>query len=610
MQITEIEIRNFRGIRTGRVHFDPFTVLIGANNAGKTTITEALALLLGRDRLIRSLTEHDFFGSTPQPRDRIFIIATIIGFSPETQEHHHDWFRMGRGVAKWHDPATRALHPTKTADTLNLACQLAFSARFDRETLEVETVRYFYDDAADIDPFDENSGVTPVPSQLIKELGFFLVPANRTWDRMISFSSELFRRAVSYAGGNPADAVLAERDRLRAPEQPMELDPKLTTLVEAVNADIARLFGRPSQLKLRLTSTDSDGVLDAVVPHFVEGAEVPLPSRRHGSGLLSLQTLILLIRFGNLRIARNEAFLMVIEEPELHVPPPLQRKLLHLMQSLATQAIITTHSPTVASVLDPHQLVLVVNRGGELQAKPLLAAPLAHDASSPERGLFLSDREATVSAIMHPCVLIPEGKFDAGWLRLFARIADLDPALHASTGPNFTHEVGVIPTKDARIADTYGHLQTVHPSLVCLVDGDQSGRDYVKTLVALPFPPRIIIQWPDGWSMEQVVAWLIEVDPTILTSEDLVQAGLPATLPEFLTRLSAPRDLKPNEVVHGLVADAMSRSAPVMRRVAHLLMVLGDIAAGRAPIAGSASSVTSAAGQTTIWTFSHAFPGI
>jgi hypothetical protein len=48
---------------------------------------------------------------------------------------------------------------------------------------------------------------------------------------MISFSSELFRRAVAYVGGNPAAAVLEERDRLRSPERPMEQDPKLAQLV-------------------------------------------------------------------------------------------------------------------------------------------------------------------------------------------------------------------------------------------------------------------------------------------------------------------------------------------------------------------------------------------
>lgn len=609
MQIIELEIKNFRGIRAGRIRFGAFTVLIGANNSGKTTITEALALLLGRDRLVRSLTEHDFFGSTPQPQDRIIIIATVTGFTPDNPERHHDWFRMGRAVAKWWDPASGLLNPIKGSEADKLACQIAFAARFDRETLEVETARYFYDDANLDDPFNEESSVTPVPIALIKELGFFLVPASRTWDRMISFSSELFRRAVSYAGGNPAATVLDERDRLRAPDRPLERDPKLEALVGRVNADIARLFGRPAQLKLRLTTTDSEGVLDAVVPHFVEGDAVPLPSRRHGSGLISMQTLILLMRFGSLRIANNEAFLMAIEEPELHVPPPLQRKLLHLMQSLATQTIITTHSPTVAAVPEPHQLVLIVNRGGMLQAKPLLGSPLAHNASNPERSLFLSDREAAVSAIMHPCVLIPEGKTDATWLRLLARITDLlAPNPEPAVTPSFTHEVGVIPTKDARIADTFRHLHGVHPSLTCLVDGDQTGRDYIAQLCRLTAPPRAVIRWPDDWSMEHVIAWLVTADPTILATDDLASASVPVTIPEFRQALSS--SLKTNEIVHALIADAMSHSPAIMRRVSHVLTVLGTVAADRPPPENAVSRELSAAGQTAIWTFNDAFSGI
>ena len=71
MQVALLQIENFRGIKTGRVQFRDHAVLIGPNNSGKTTIIEALALVLGRDRLIRNLTEHDFFGSDPQADSKI-----------------------------------------------------------------------------------------------------------------------------------------------------------------------------------------------------------------------------------------------------------------------------------------------------------------------------------------------------------------------------------------------------------------------------------------------------------------------------------------------------------------------------------------------------------
>lgn len=609
MKIVRLDIEGFRGIQHGKLLFDDFTVLIGANNCGKTTVIEALALLLGRDRLVRNLTEHDFFGSNPQIADRIKIVATVSGFAPNDPNHHHDWFRAGRGTEKWFDPASGDLSPAPTAQASQLACQIAFCARFDRLTLETEAIRYFYDDAEAGDPFAEETMVVPIPISLIKELGLFLVPANRTWDKMMSFGSELFRRTVAYAGGNPSEAVLAERDRLRAPAQPLEVDERLFGLVGDINDDLKKLFGRDIALTLRLTATDSEGVLDVVMPHFTEQGRPALPAKRHGNGLISLQTLILLMRFGNLRKTRGDNFIMLIEEPELHVPPPQQRKLLHFLKKMATQTIVTSHSPTVAAVTDPHQLVLAVNRHGTLVAKALLSAPINANANAVRRSLFLSDRNATVSAVMHPSVLIPEGKTDAGWLRLFCRIADLTEPVEVADGATFTHEVGLIPTKDARIHETYLDLVGVHPSLTCLVDGDQAGTDYRAALGAANPPCHRIVQWPEGWTIEDVVVWVCSADATVLQAPDIAGLGLPANIADLAHHLKTTAH-KTDEIVHAALSDAITAKHLCSRRVRHVLAVLAAIATGRAPAANSAFDHPHQNGVSHTWTFNHVFPGI
>src|SRR3546814_19650440 len=106
--------------------FHELTTLIGPNNAGKTTITEALALVLGRDRLVRPLTEHDFHGSTPEALDRIKIVATLTGYVPIRSDQHPDWFRRGRATIKWLDADTGEVKPESTKPTDQLACQIAF----------------------------------------------------------------------------------------------------------------------------------------------------------------------------------------------------------------------------------------------------------------------------------------------------------------------------------------------------------------------------------------------------------------------------------------------------------------------------------------------------
>ena len=605
MKIEKIEINGFRGVKSGEVQFQDFTVLVGPNNCGKTTVIEALALLCGRDRLVRSLTEHDFYGSDPQPESRVHIVATITGFEPNDPARHPNWLRLGRGVPKWLDKETREIASEKRSENDLLACQIAFTARFDRASLEVETIRYFFDGNNLEDPFSDDASVSQIPVTLIKELGFFLVPASRTWDRMISFGSELFRRAVTYVGGKPAEAVIEERDRLRRPGTPLEKDSKLNQLVSQVDADINQLFGQKIELKLRLTSTDSEGVLDAVIPHFAHSDQIALPARRHGSGLISLQTLILLIRFGTLRVANGESFLMAIEEPELHVPPPQQRKLLHVMQQLATQTIVTTHSPTVAAVPNPDKVLLVVNTGGVLSARRLLPQPLDRSATNPRRGLFLSDRDATVTAIMNPSVIIPEGKTEASWLRLLARVSDL--SCDGGSEVAFTNDVGVIPTKDARIADVYADLKSVHPMLTCLVDGDAAGQSYVQALSKIG-APRIFI-WPDNWTIENVIAWVIAADESVLQNDELVSAGLPSLSSELADALRLDSS-KADEVLHSLISDAISESRPCCARVRHILNVIGNVATGCDLQPNSAVSALQANGTTTVWTFNDAFPGI
>jgi putative ATP-dependent endonuclease of the OLD family len=53
MHIARLKISGFRGVRSADITLGRHAVLVGPNNSGKTTIIEALALLFGRDRLVR-----------------------------------------------------------------------------------------------------------------------------------------------------------------------------------------------------------------------------------------------------------------------------------------------------------------------------------------------------------------------------------------------------------------------------------------------------------------------------------------------------------------------------------------------------------------------------
>ena len=120
MRIARLRIIGFRGIKEADIRLGATSVLVGPNNVGKTTIVEALALILGREGMVRT-TEHDFFGSNPQPADRIKIIATIVGFGHVDSARFPDWFSARKGVPKWVDPTTGSESATERAAPFELS---------------------------------------------------------------------------------------------------------------------------------------------------------------------------------------------------------------------------------------------------------------------------------------------------------------------------------------------------------------------------------------------------------------------------------------------------------------------------------------------------------
>lgn len=578
MRPAALSIRNFRGIREADLVLNEHNVFIGANNSGKTTVIEALALLFGRDRMVRSLTEHDFYGGDPGTTDRIRLTATIVGFKSNDASKHTDWFGPDRAVPKWVHEDSGEILPEPKSGKSQLACQVGLAARFDRSTLEVDTVRFFVDDA-DLDVFADDA-YQAVPSRLLRELGFFLVPASRTWDRVISFGSELFRRVVTSGDGLPAQAILAERDRLRDPTNRVEADEKLSPIVEALNTELKGFFPQAPRLRLRLTTTDSDGVMESLVPHFVFGEVGPtIPARRHGTGLVSMQSLLLLFHFGRRRAEAGQSFWMGLEEPELHIPPPLQRRVVQRLQSLSAQTFITSHSPIVAGMSDPKALHVLRNEGGKLVDTPLSStSSLATDAN-PVRRLFEIHRQETIAALMHDCLLIPEGSIDVELLNLMAMAVDSSQTWEADSDSRFLAHVGIIRTTDAQVIPTFQRLYPLHPQISCLVDGDAAGDTYIHALSGLKPHPSRVLRWPNGWTVEDACGWIVDGDRALAsTIEGIVPA--PASTADLVMRLKskdrAAGGLKQDRPAYEAVAQAIGRSQPARLRGVTLLNAMAS----------------------------------
>ncbi len=307
-----------------------------------------------------------------------------------------------------------------------------------------------------------------------------------------------------------------------------------------------------------------------------------MPSKRQGSGLVSLQSLFLLLHFGQKRINDGESFCMALEEPELHLPPPIQRRVLCRLQSLSTQTIVSTHSPLVAAFSDATSVLILRNDGGVLSAKPMLDRPLGQEATNAVRKPFQINRIETSAAVMSDFVLVPEGRLDFDWLSLLTRSVELDQ--EAEEPCLFGIRVGLVPTSDAKVKETCEVLSKVHPNVCSLLDGDEAGNRYVVDLSNPEVGARKVIQWPSGWTIEDVVCWILEADEAVvqqLNQDFLSAAGDLATL---LARLKSDNranyGIKGDLVAYEIIANALADHPLCVARARAMLQGLSQACAG------------------------------
>lgn len=582
MRILRVDIAGFRGIKKAIVDFERNTVLIGPNNCGKSTIVEALALTLGRDRMVRNLTEHDFFGSNPTVTSRIRIVVTIGDFEGNDPARNSIWFRDGRAVHKWINNETMTISPEKQSENDMLCAQMGFTARFDFDTLEVETIRYFHDSDDIEDAFIEDT-VQRVPAQLIHEIGFFLVPSSRTWDKTLSFGSELFSRVINTLGKVPSKEILQERDRLRSQESSFDTSEQFKAIIDNINKELSQLLPSNPRLCFRLTSTDSDSILKAMTPHFSFEGSCEVPSSRHGSGLLSLQTMLLLLEFGKARKTANQSFILVIEEPELHLPPAMQKRVVHRAYQTSNQLICTSHSSRVSSFFRPSEIRVLENRTGELNSPPLLEKQLLANAANHSRKLFNDFRLQLIEGLLHPVVLITEGRIEYEWLEHFVRLTETSDLVFSDTESEgcFSAFVGVVASEGSNIAKTCEHIINLRSNVVVLVDGDESGNEYIVNLLALAKPPFVIIQWKTGFTIEDIVGSILKEDEAaviaFLNSEEHVRAVFEnpiVSVDEIVTKLKAKsteKGLKGNYLAYEEICASISESKMCMKSIVTLL---------------------------------------
>lgn len=580
MYLAKLNISNFRGVSKAEIKLSQHFILLGNNNSGKSTIIDAIGLVLGKESLVRNIGDWDFFGGNPQPQDRIIINGLLTGFAVNDEARNKEWFNnINGGIPKWYNEETgEILNAQDGQQSLKLAVEIGFAARFNKDDLEFETIRYF--SSGITDPFEEE-GLKNVSRELNRQIGFFLIPSKRNWEKIISFSSEIFRKVVDFQEAIPADSIFQIRNDLRNNPHGIEKETPFKEIVDRINLEIKGFAGKEMNLNFLPTNADIESARNSITPFLLGRGNTNIPLGSHGSGLISLQTLLLLLEFGRFRQANQQNFILAAEEPELHMHPGMHRRLIGRIRGLSTQTIISTHSPEIAAYYKPNEINIVeTQEDGNTRVSPLV------EKNTPPQNalmrLFTIYRKETSEALMHSKIIIPEGISEFYWLN------KLVSAFITTEGWDVTDTItsfGIIPTQDSNVVQSYTALSRIGTFLIPFVDGDVAGNGYIANLKNEVQKPPFILQLKDTHFLEHLIAWIIL--PNNQQEEDKLKAILDQKQIDYydINALGAllASDYKSYWKVHDELIEIMVETPAYSQKVRNLIKALDKIVNGCDP---------------------------
>jgi putative ATP-dependent endonuclease of OLD family len=469
LKISRISIANFRGIKTATLIFPNHAVLIGDNNTGKSTVLEAIDLVLGPDRLNRRppVDEHDFHlgkylflepsvgdgtgaageaeevapasaieQSEPEAADpddvgeaepatetkkpRIEIEVLISDLSIEQQA------RFGDHI-EWLDAQTNQLYTEADpagvdADAITAAMRCTFIGEYDEDEDDFVGATYFSQTLADGD------AAVSFSKKDKQRCGFLYLRSLRTGSRALSLEHgsllDIILRLKEIRPQMWEDAIasLAGLD--------VASDPKLgiSGVLESINASLKKYVPREWGVKPHLkVSTLTREHLRKVVTAFIAtgDGDHAAPFFRQGTGTINMLVLAMLSQIAEDK--QNVIFAM--EEVETAIPPYAQKRIVHELRKLSAQSIFTSHSPYVLEEFGLHEtMILARSAAGELtQATISLPASVKHKRYRQEF------RTRFCEGLLSRRILMVEGATEASSLPVSARrLAELNPATYCS----------------------------------------------------------------------------------------------------------------------------------------------------------------------------------
>ncbi len=407
MRVAKLKVDNFRGIKRCEIIFQGHTVLVGDNNTGKSTILEAIDLVLGPERLSHYpiIDEHDFYagqyiGDEEKPLS-INIEVVIIDLSDEQQ-------RYFRNHLEWWNTDNNSLiegPPPESTDGHGVvpALRLWFNGYYDAEEDDFTGKTFFLSPQKDDETYDSFG------TKDKRLCGFLFLRTLRTGSRALSLERgsllDIILRLQELRLHIWED-VLNQLRQLHVAENPdLGITDILTSVQDAVRSFVPSDWAENPHLCVSdLTRANLRRVLTVFMGTGAkrnDGSEYSAPFQHQGTGTINTLVLALLSMVAELK--QNVIFAM--EEPEIAIPPHTQKRIVDSVTSKSAQAIFTSHSPYVLEEFKPSQILVIKRGNGELSGVPAEYPPAVKPKKYKEEF-----RRRFCEALLSRRVLITEGR--------------------------------------------------------------------------------------------------------------------------------------------------------------------------------------------------------
>lgn len=446
MQICKLEINNFRGIKKASLLLPKHCVLIGDNNIGKTTVLEAIDLTLGPDRINSAypIDEHDFYQgkyssvssdttiaegenqeiqiaeNVPIDPPKINIEATVIGLSEEQLARFGDFI-------EWWDLSTNSLYVEPRpegldAENIQPALRVIFIGEYDPDDDDFVGNTYY---SRSILENEEPIKFTKRDKQFC---GFLYLRSIRTGSR-----------ALSLERGSLLDIILRLKEvRPQMWEETINnlasfqvaSDPEhgISGVLDSINQALKKYVPKEWGIEphLRVSDLTRDHLRKVITAFIATGdGDHAAPFYRQGTGTINMLVLAML----SLIAEDKQNVIFAMEEPETAIPPYAQKRIIHEICGLSTQAIFTSHSPYVLEEFTLEN-TLVLNRDKD---GVLTQSSIELPSSVKLKRYRQEFRTRFSEGLLARRVLIAEGATESSaFPAVCRRLAELNPAEFSS----------------------------------------------------------------------------------------------------------------------------------------------------------------------------------